>query len=175
LVILVGPHTFLYTAFLTVLLFRGDSSHLEEALARNHVTWQGLIKNIEYLGLDNRIKRVLGSWWRRWVKVAPGRRESASGVAAATASQARRKRSAASTRSHDPASDDEDEELPFEDPLVARTADRDDSPVLANSLPVQIARPAEGLGIRHADISPVDTAEVAKMMDGLRPSDPGSM
>lgn len=148
-------------------MFRGDSSHLEEALARNHVTWQGLIKNIEYLGLDNRIKRVLGSWWRRWVKVAPGRRESASGVAAATASQARRKRSAASTHSHDPASDDEDDELPFENPLVARTIDRADSPVLANSLPVQISKPSDGLGIRNAVVSPVDTSEVAKMMDCL--------
>ncbi|KAI5453160.1 hypothetical protein NCC49_006188 [Naganishia albida] len=153
-------------------LYWGDSSNLEEALARNHVTWQGLIKNIEYLGLDNRIKRVLGSWWRRWVKVTPGRRESASGVAAATASQARRKRSAASTLSHDPVSDDEDEELPFEDPLVARTVSRNDSPVMTNSLPAQVSRQAEGLGIKNAEVSPVDTAEVAKMMDGLRPSDP---
>jgi hypothetical protein len=141
---------------------------LEEALARNHVTWQGLIKNIEYLDLDNRIKRVLGSWWRRWVKVTPGRRESASGVAAATASQQRRKRSAASTYSHDPASDDEDDELPFEDPLRVRPPERDDSP-----MPAQIRTPYEGLGIKNAGVSPVDTAEVAKMMDSLRPSDPG--
>lgn len=156
-------------------MLRGDSSHLEEALARNHVTWQGLIKNIEFLGLDNRLKRVLGSWWRRWVKVAPGRRGSASGVAAATASQARRKRSAASTLSHDPASDDEEDEIPFYDPLVARTVDRSDSIVPANPSPIQIPKPSNGLGIRNAVVSPDDTSEVAKMMGSLRPSDPGSM
>ena len=149
--------------------FRGDSSHLEEALARNHVKWQGLIKNIEYLGLDNRIKRVLGSWWRRWVKVAPGRRESASGVAAATASQQRRKRSGASASSQ-LLSDEEEDELPDEDPL-APTVTRADNPTPGPDAPEQ-SIPNAGLGISHAGDPAIDTSEVAQLMDGLRPLDP---
>lgn len=58
---------------------RGNASAIENALARNQITWQGLVKNVEYLGLNNAIKRVLGSWWRRWVKVSAGRTGSGSG------------------------------------------------------------------------------------------------
>jgi hypothetical protein len=134
------------------------------------VTWQGLIKNIEYLGLDNRIKRVLGSWWRRWVKVAPGRRESASGVAASTASQQRRKRSAASTHSQSLSDDEDDAELPTEDPLAP--IPRGESPMPVASGPSDTPRPEHGLGITNAGDPSIDTTEVAQMLGGLRPSDP---
>jgi hypothetical protein len=40
-------------------------------------TWQGVVKNIEYLALDDSIKRVMGKWWRTWVKTDVGRTSSA--------------------------------------------------------------------------------------------------
>lgn len=46
-------------------------------MSTGDISWQGVVKNIEYLGLDNNVKRVLGSWWRRWVKVAAGRSANA--------------------------------------------------------------------------------------------------
>ena len=58
---------------------RGDAAILENALAKGEVTWQGVIKNTEYLGFDNTIKRILGSWFRRWVKVSTGRTGSEPG------------------------------------------------------------------------------------------------
>ncbi|KAJ9125828.1 hypothetical protein QFC24_002612 [Naganishia onofrii] len=153
-------------------LYWGDSSHLEEALARGHVSWQGLIKNIEYLELDNRIRRVLGSWWRRWVKVTPGRRISSAGVAAATASQQRRKRSANSTYSEAISDDDEENNLPLEDPL-SRVDARAASPVLTpmGSGSASVTEQFQELGNKTAGTMPEDTTEVAKMMDGLRPSE----
>lgn len=32
------------------------------------------MKNIEYLALDDSIKRVIGKWWRTWVKTDVGRK-----------------------------------------------------------------------------------------------------
>jgi hypothetical protein len=58
------------------LLLRGDAQAIEGALSSGHVSWQGMVKNIEYLGLDDSIKKVVGIWWRRWVKVESGRRGS---------------------------------------------------------------------------------------------------
>lgn len=49
---------------------------LERALNTGLCTWQGLVRNIEYLGMDDSIKRVMGKWWRRWVKTDVGRRGS---------------------------------------------------------------------------------------------------
>lgn len=37
------------------------------------MTWQGIVKNIEYLSMDDSIKRVMGKWWRTWVKTDVGR------------------------------------------------------------------------------------------------------
>lgn len=44
-------------------------------------TWQGVVKNIEYLALGDNIKRVMGKWWRTWVKTDVGRRLSESATA----------------------------------------------------------------------------------------------
>lgn len=68
-------------------LYHGDPLVVEHALGRGEITWQGIVKNVEYLGMDNEIKRVIRSWWRRWVKVAGGRVPPA---AAAAASKARK-------------------------------------------------------------------------------------
>lgn len=40
---------------------------------RGLVEWQGVVKNVHYLGLDDNIKRVMGKWWRKWVKTDVGR------------------------------------------------------------------------------------------------------
>jgi hypothetical protein len=59
---------------------RGDTPTIERALSQGLATWQGVVKNIEYLALDDSIKRVIGKWWRTWVKTDVGRRsESSSG------------------------------------------------------------------------------------------------
>jgi hypothetical protein len=55
---------------------RGDTPTLERALSQGLATWQGLVKNIEYLGLDDSIKRVIGKWWRTWVKTDVGRQSN---------------------------------------------------------------------------------------------------
>lgn len=53
--------------------YRGDVASLESALSRGLITWQGIVKNIEYLSMDDSIKRVMGKWWRTWVKTDVGR------------------------------------------------------------------------------------------------------
>jgi hypothetical protein len=47
---------------------RGDACMVEDALSRGHVSWQGLVHDIDYLDLDDPIKRIVGRWWRKWVK-----------------------------------------------------------------------------------------------------------
>ena len=51
---------------------RGDIQALESALGRGLIGWQGLVRNIDYLDLDDGVKRAVGKWWRRWVKPAAG-------------------------------------------------------------------------------------------------------
>ena len=41
---------------------------IEDALSRGQVSWQGLVRSIDYLDLDVPIKRIVGKWWRKWVK-----------------------------------------------------------------------------------------------------------
>jgi hypothetical protein len=59
---------------------RGDTPTLERALSQGLATWQGLVKNIEYLGLDDSIKRVIGKWWRTWVKTDVGRQSASESI-----------------------------------------------------------------------------------------------
>lgn len=49
-------------------IYWGDVEALESALSKGIVEWQGVVKNIHYLGMDDNVKRVMGKWWRRWVK-----------------------------------------------------------------------------------------------------------
>ena len=48
--------------------YRGDANVVEDALSRGLVSWKGLVHNIDYLDLDDPIKRIVGRWWRKWVK-----------------------------------------------------------------------------------------------------------
>ncbi len=61
------------------MIHRGHPATVEGALSGGQVSWQGIVKNIEYLGLDDSIKKVIGIWWRRWVKVEAGRGDSGGG------------------------------------------------------------------------------------------------
>jgi hypothetical protein len=62
-------------------LYWGDIAALESALSRGLVEWQGVVKNVHYLGMDDNVKRVLGKWWRRWIKTDEGRARNGAGVA----------------------------------------------------------------------------------------------
>jgi hypothetical protein len=57
---------------------------LERALNTGLCNWQGLVRNIEYLGMDDSIKRVMSKWWRRWVKTDVGRQGSEPGADASS-------------------------------------------------------------------------------------------
>ena len=48
---------------------------VDEALCRGLVSWTGLVQCIDYLDLDNTIKKIVGSWWRRWIKTEQQGRE----------------------------------------------------------------------------------------------------
>lgn len=49
-------------------MYWGDVAAVESALNSGTINWRGMVANIEYLGLDDRTKRVVGRWWRRWAR-----------------------------------------------------------------------------------------------------------
>ena len=51
-------------------MYFGDTSALEDALQRRVIRWDGLARNVEYLGMPEEIKRFLGRWYRRWLQHA---------------------------------------------------------------------------------------------------------
>ncbi|KAG8702449.1 hypothetical protein FRC09_004728 [Ceratobasidium sp. 395] len=54
-------------ALLVHYLYFGDTRTIEQALRSGTVTWEGCVRNVEYLGLRDEIKRFLGRWWRLWI------------------------------------------------------------------------------------------------------------
>nr|XP_031863832.1 uncharacterized protein CI109_000474 [Kwoniella shandongensis]KAA5530904.1 hypothetical protein CI109_000474 [Kwoniella shandongensis] len=59
-------------------LYWHDRDYINHCLSSGSVTWQGLVRNIEYLGLDNEIKKLTGDWWKRWVRpTSAGERSAA--------------------------------------------------------------------------------------------------
>ncbi|KAG8715727.1 hypothetical protein FRC08_010232 [Ceratobasidium sp. 394] len=54
-------------ALLVHYLYFGDTRTIEQALRTGTVTWEGCVRNVEYLGLRDEIKRFLGRWWRLWI------------------------------------------------------------------------------------------------------------
>ncbi|WRT68739.1 uncharacterized protein IL334_005719 [Kwoniella shivajii] len=104
-------------------LYWHDADHFNHCLSKGLVTWQGVIRNIEYLSLDNEVKLLAGKWWKRWIKpIEPTeRRRGKTGVASSRASGKRRalSTSAAKTRDigkmvidhHDDEEDEEDEDF----------------------------------------------------------------
>jgi hypothetical protein len=51
-------------------MYFGDNGALEDALQRHVILWDGLARNVEYLGMPEDLKRFLGRWYRRWLHSA---------------------------------------------------------------------------------------------------------
>ena len=51
-------------------MYFGDDGALEDALQRQAIRWDGLARNVEYLGMPEDLKRFLGRWYRRWLQSA---------------------------------------------------------------------------------------------------------
>jgi len=51
-------------------MYFGDNGALEDALQRHVIRWDGLARNVEYLGMPEELKRFLGRWYRRWLQSA---------------------------------------------------------------------------------------------------------
>jgi hypothetical protein len=49
-------------------MYFGETNTIEDALQRHVIRWDGLARNVEYLGMPEEIKRFLGSWYRRWLQ-----------------------------------------------------------------------------------------------------------
>lgn len=56
--------------YLVTWMYFGNTSALEDALQRRVIRWDGLARNVEYLGMPEEIKRFLGRWYRRWLQHA---------------------------------------------------------------------------------------------------------
>jgi hypothetical protein len=49
-------------------MYFGDTTALDNALQRRVIRWDGLARNVEYLGMPEELKRFLGRWYRRWMQ-----------------------------------------------------------------------------------------------------------
>ncbi|KAF8651444.1 hypothetical protein AX16_004743 [Volvariella volvacea WC 439] len=48
-------------------MYFGDTVQIEEHLRSGAVHWEGIVRNVEYLGLSQEIKGFLSRWYSRWV------------------------------------------------------------------------------------------------------------
>jgi len=53
-------------------LYFGKLEYMDRGLHAGEVQWEGIVRNVEYLGLGHEIKSFLGSWWRRWIEAGAG-------------------------------------------------------------------------------------------------------
>jgi len=49
-------------------LYFGSFDYMEDCLHKGVVTWHGIVRNVEYLGLRVELKAALGRYYRRWLK-----------------------------------------------------------------------------------------------------------
>jgi hypothetical protein len=54
--------------YLVSWMYFGDTTALDDALQRRAIRWDGLARNVEYLGMPEELKRFLGRWYRRWLQ-----------------------------------------------------------------------------------------------------------
>lgn len=47
-------------------MYFGSTTYIEDALDEGTVTWEGLARNVEFLGMGTEIKVCLGRWYGRW-------------------------------------------------------------------------------------------------------------
>ncbi|KAK7038121.1 hypothetical protein R3P38DRAFT_2904562 [Favolaschia claudopus] len=55
-------------------MYFGSLSYIEDALNSGSVDWEGIARNVEYLGLPADIKVFLGRWYANWLHAEPGGR-----------------------------------------------------------------------------------------------------
>lgn len=49
-------------------LYFGTFDYMEECLHRGIITWQGIVRNVEFLGMRLELKASLGRYYRQWLK-----------------------------------------------------------------------------------------------------------
>jgi hypothetical protein len=59
--------------YLVSWMYFGDTTALDNALQRRAIRWDGLARNVEYLGMPEELKRFLGRWYRRWLQSVQSR------------------------------------------------------------------------------------------------------
>ncbi|KAA1469361.1 hypothetical protein DENSPDRAFT_870274 [Dentipellis sp. KUC8613] len=67
--------------YLVTYMYFGVTDLIEDALRRRVIRWEGLARNVEYLGMGRDIKMFLGRWYHRWLR--PARQAQAAALAAA--------------------------------------------------------------------------------------------
>ncbi|KAJ3998686.1 hypothetical protein F5050DRAFT_1868396 [Lentinula boryana] len=48
-------------------MYFGDFRHIRDSLHEGYIQWEGIARNVEYLGLSDEIKVFLGDWYARWL------------------------------------------------------------------------------------------------------------
>lgn len=60
-------------------IYFGHTNYIEECLAQGVIQWEGLARNVEYLGLPTAIKIFLGRWYGNWLHPGRARKEDCDG------------------------------------------------------------------------------------------------
>jgi hypothetical protein len=48
-------------------MYFGDTNYIAECLDQGIIQWEGIARNVEYLGLPTEIKIFLGRWYGNWL------------------------------------------------------------------------------------------------------------
>ena len=48
-------------------MYFGDFSYIQDCLLQGTIQWEGIARNVEYLGLNSDIKIFLGNWYHAWL------------------------------------------------------------------------------------------------------------
>ena len=48
-------------------MYFGDFTHIQKFLHEGTIQWEGIARNVEYLGLNSDIKIFLGNWYHAWL------------------------------------------------------------------------------------------------------------
>ncbi|KAJ7633018.1 hypothetical protein FB45DRAFT_745057 [Roridomyces roridus] len=51
-------------------MYFGSTSYIEDSLNDGSIEWEGIARNVEYLGLSSDIKVFLGRWYGNWLQTA---------------------------------------------------------------------------------------------------------
>jgi len=48
-------------------MYFGDLTYIQDCLHQGTIQWEGIARNVEYLGLNSDIKIFLGNWYHAWL------------------------------------------------------------------------------------------------------------